>query len=90
MKTYRRHHCSRAHRTAETFLRCAIRGTAWIEGDGEFALVAWCRQPTITLFGDPAGAETQLRTLNATGCGGRCIARHEVIAVWLEPSVVTA
>ena len=39
MKTYRRHGCDRRHRTAATFMRCAIPNAEWIDGEGEWALI---------------------------------------------------
>jgi len=81
MKTYRRHGCDRRHRTAATFMRCAIPNAEWIDGEGEWALIAWCRVPTVTLWPDQTSAQDALDRLGP--CGGFCHRRHEVVHVIL-------
>lgn len=82
MKVYRRHSCERQHRTSATFLRCAIPRAAWIVGAGDFAVIAWCRVPTVTLWPTPEAAAVALATIDAPlACGGRCQYRHEVVRV---------
>lgn len=82
LKLYRRHRCDRRHRTPATFMRCALPGAAWIDGEGEWALIAWCRAPTVTLWPDQASALDALGRLGA--CGGFCQRRHEVVHVIME------
>ncbi len=81
MKTYSRHNCKSAHRTAQTFLRCAVPRAAWVAGHGKFALIAWCGVPTITLHQAIEPALQQRAVVDSLGCGGRCRKRHEVVHV---------
>lgn len=81
MKTYKNHRCSRQHREAGTFLKCALPTLAWVQGAGVYAVIAWCKVPTVTLWPTPTLAGSALRELNAIRCGGRCTNRHEVIRV---------
>ena len=81
MKTYKNHRCGRRHKTEQTFLRCALPTLAWVQGEGSFAVVAWCRTPTITLWPSTTLAQATLTELNALACGGRCTQRHEIIRV---------
>lgn len=81
MKTYRRHRCRRQHKTAETFLKCAIRNLEWVAGDGNFALIAWCSVPTITLHPTLSEADEALLNLNKIVCGHACTGRHEVVYI---------
>lgn len=52
---------------------------AWIVGDGQFALLAWCRVLTVTLWGTRQEAEASKGDIDATGCGGLCSREHEII-----------
>ena len=79
IKTYRRHRCESQHRTYRTFLKCAIRRLEWVMGDGQFAVIAWCGVPTVTLHKRLEDARDAWETVNATGCGGRCSRRHEIV-----------
>lgn len=86
MKVYRRHNCERQHKSARTFLRCAFPRAAWCTGKGDYALIAWCNVPTITLWRTPEEAEDQKAAIDAAACGGRCRRQHEVIRiVWAKP-----
>ena len=51
----------------------------WIEGDGQFALLAWCRVLTVTLWPTRAEAEKQKKVIDETACGGGCTGNHEII-----------
>ena len=84
MKRYCQHRCEKQHRDPRTFLRCAIRGLSWVEGAGEYAVVAWCRTPTITLWPKPDLAHAALTELNALACGGRCTGRHEIVHIEID------
>jgi len=79
MKTYKNHKCSRQHRNSRTFIACAIPRHFWIRGKGNIALIAWCDQPSISLWTDLSGAEASKQFIDATGCGRRCTGRHEII-----------
>ncbi|GAI92523.1 unnamed protein product [marine sediment metagenome] len=52
---------------------------AWIHGDGQFALLAWCRVLTVTLYTTRTEAEEQKKEIDRTACGGLCTGDHEII-----------
>lgn len=54
---------------------------AWITGNGQFALLAWCRVLTVTLWSTRAEAEAQKEVIDRTACGGGCFgsSAHEII-----------
>jgi hypothetical protein len=83
LKVYRRHNCDAQHRNTRTFMRCAIPRAAWVVGDGPYALIAWCRVPTVSLWHDKVDALEHLHHMSQPGgaCGGRCNRRHEVVYV---------
>ncbi|SDQ52973.1 hypothetical protein [Leucobacter chromiiresistens] len=85
MKRYRNHRCERRHKTEQTFLRCAFPTLAWVEGSGQYAVIAWCRTPTITLWSSATLAQAALTELNALRCGGRCTQRHELVHIHIHP-----
>lgn len=80
---WRQHNCRAKHRTPKTFLKCAIPRAAWVMGSGEYASVAWCRTPTVILHRTPEEAVKAKHRIDATGCGGRCQRRHQIIRVVL-------
>jgi|GEM_PF-2526319 len=84
VKVYRLHHCAANHRTERTFLQCAIPRLAWVAGSGSYALIAWCKVPTVTLYPSLADALEGAEVIATGGCGGRCRGRHEVVYVDLE------
>ncbi len=51
----------------------------WITGEGQFALLAWCRVLTVTLWKTRDEAEEQKKFIDETGCGGLCTRKHEII-----------
>jgi len=53
-------------------------------GRGEFALIAWCRVPTITLYLEIEDAVKEKAMIDSTGCGGACSRRHEIIHIDLS------
>lgn len=79
MKTYRRHYCERKHQTYSTLARCIWRRTAWIAGEGPFALLAWCQVLTVSLHESEDAALESKRAIDLSACGGRCTGRHEII-----------
>lgn len=83
MKTYRRHRCDAKHRTTRTFMWCAIPNACWIVGDGPYALIAWCRVPSVTLWRTLAEAEASKTDIDRHSCGGMCNGRHEIVQVVL-------
>lgn len=81
MKTYRRHHCERAHRSYRTAARCIWgRRAAWVEGEGPFALFAWCDPLTVLLLPRLERAQKALVELDSSiGCGSSCARDHELV-----------
>lgn len=85
MKRYTRHGCRATHRTYNRFARCAIKSATWVTGEGPYAVIAWCRVPTVTLWITQGEAERAKTFIDATGCGGRCSRQHEVVKLDREP-----
>ncbi len=83
MKTYRRHSCTRTHRTYRTMAQCIWPRAVWIIGNGEFASVAWCRALTIQLHHTLEAAEEAKAAIDSTGCGGACRGDHEIVRLAL-------
>ena len=81
---YRRHNCTRRHRTYSTFARCIWPRAAWVLGEGPYAVVAYCKVTTVTLHPDLDAARGALDFIGDFGCGGRCTRRHKLIR--LEPT----
>ena len=77
MKTYSRHNCNRRHRTNQTFIECAIPRVAWVEGDGDYALITWCNVPAVSLWPTAEAAQAKLDGLGS--CGHSCRRNHEVV-----------
>ena len=69
MKVYRRHNCTAAHRSARTFMKCAIPKAAWIVGRGDYASIAWCDVPTVELYATGRTLNGQRRRLIAPVAG---------------------
>lgn len=71
---YRRHNCSAKHRTFKTFAKCVWPRAEWVEGEGEYALVAYCGVTTVTLWPQAGFAEASARKrmIDSTGCGSDC------------------
>ena len=57
------------------------RKAARIQGDGPYALLAWCRTLTVTLHNSPEEAETSKTNIDQIGCGGACSRKHEIVDV---------
>jgi hypothetical protein len=53
----------------------------WIQGNGQFALLAWCRVLTVTLCPTLEEAEKQKQFIDKYACGGLCSGHHEIIAI---------
>jgi hypothetical protein len=58
-----------------------LPSAAWVSGDGPYALVAWCRVPTVTLWTTRDKAKRVLADLDA--CGQRCHQHHEILRLVL-------
>jgi hypothetical protein len=82
MKTYSRHNCDRHHRTAATFIKCAIRPLAWVEGNGNYAFITWCRIPAVSLW--PTAEAAHAAAERTQVCGGMCVRNHDVVYIDLD------
>jgi hypothetical protein len=60
---------------------------ASITGNARYALLAWCRVLTVTLWDDLAEAEAKKQLIDRTACGGRCSGAqgHEIIDLQKAP-----
>ncbi|WP_306233864.1 hypothetical protein [Agrococcus beijingensis] len=76
--------CRKGHATARGFARCKVRGLAWITGRGDWALVAWCGNPTITLWPTETEAADRGSVLAAARCGRACRGAHQIIHINLN------
>lgn len=84
MKTYRRHNCTRHHRSHNTLAKCIWPHAIWITGEGPYALLARCRTLTVTLYADPESSRTAQHGIDRSGCSGGCSRNHETIHLDLE------
>ena len=57
------------------------RKSAPIEGDGPYALLAWCKTLTVRLHPSMQEAEKSKANIDQIGCGGTCSRRHEIVDV---------
>lgn len=55
------------------------RKASSIDGDGQFALLAWCRVLTVTLWQTRDEAEKEKKVIDETACGGYCTRNHEIV-----------
>ena len=57
------------------------REAEWIQGDGQFALLAKCRVLTVTLWSTRTEAEKSKEEIDRTACGGGCFgaSAHEIV-----------
>lgn len=69
---YRRHNCTRDHRSDRTFAQCVWPRAHWVIGDGPYATLAFCRVLTIELHETREHAERMLDVIAGSGCGGAC------------------
>ena len=51
----------------------------WIEGQGKYALVGYCRHVSITLHTTEKEAKSARRRINDIGCGEMCNNNHSII-----------
>jgi len=89
VKVYRRHNCGRQHRTWTALAHCMFQRAAWIAGDGPFAVIVRCGVTSVTLHADVETAEHALETVDATGCGGRCVRHHDLVRLELDGQVTS-
>ena len=55
------------------------RKAEWIEGDGQFAVLAHCRVLTVTLWPSKGKADDAIAFIDQKTCGGACKRNHEII-----------
>jgi hypothetical protein len=79
MKLYRRHNCGRRHRSYRTLAACIWKRAVMLGGEGPFASLAHCRGLSVMLHPTQAAAETAVRIIDHSGCGGGCCRRHEIV-----------
>jgi hypothetical protein len=80
-KVFRLHRCSRLHKTHLSLSRCMFPTAAWVQGEGPYALLAWCSVLTVTLHPAAADALAAKAQIDDTGCAGRCYGRHEIVMI---------
>ena len=51
----------------------------WICGDGPIALLAWCRELSISLHASVESAEKNKVMIDKCCCGGCCNRQHEIV-----------
>jgi hypothetical protein len=74
-----KHRCTANHRTYRKFALCTFPRAAWVQGEGPYASLAWCRELTVQLFATEAAALAAKDTIDSTACGGACSKNHEVV-----------
>lgn len=84
VKIYSRHNCTRHHRSGRTFAQCAIRRPAWITGRGDYAVISYCGQATVTLHSTFESAELRFMAIEEFGCAHHCIGRHTLAYISLQ------
>ena len=55
------------------------RKAVWINGNGQYALLAWCNVLTVTLWPTMAEAENRKAFIDRTACGSHCTCNHEIV-----------
>lgn len=60
----------------------------WIEGTGHLALVAYCKETTVSLWTDLAKAIEAKDWIDDCGCGGRCLKHHFIMDLRGKPKPV--
>jgi len=54
---------------------------AWISGEGQFALLAYCDVLTVSLWETIKDAEKNKKFIDEFGCGGMCNRIHEILTI---------
>ncbi|MGA4670054.1 hypothetical protein ACPCG0_09700 [Propionibacteriaceae bacterium Y1923] len=80
MKTYRRHRCTRQHKTCNRLARCMWPRASWVVGEGPLAVVARCKL-TVSLHDSERAAKQALADVDEAGCSGNCkgSGHHELV-----------
>lgn len=83
---WRQHKCERTHRTARAWITCAIgtRRILWAHGEGRWATISWCgawNDVSVRLHPTLADAQTAIRIIDNSACGGRCHRKHSLVEI---------
>ena len=81
MRVVTEHHCTRHHRNAAYFARCAWPNATEVLGRGFLAVVTTCHEPRIYLVERLNPARTLQTEFNVFGCGPDCTGQHELVAI---------
>ena len=83
MRDWQNCRCTRAtHASSRAFVKCKLGPRlAWCVGAGDYALIAWCGSPTITLWPEPTQARDAEHLLHLKGCRTDCRRAHEVVHI---------
>jgi hypothetical protein len=66
----------------DKFACCMRKHAVWCQGEGEFALLAYCGDElTITRWGNLEEAIQSKHMIDSSGCGGRCCRVHIIVQV---------
>jgi hypothetical protein len=63
--------------------QCIWKRAVWIQGGGPFALLAHCRDLSVSLHQIAVSAESSKALIDSTGCGGMCSRQHEIVELVL-------
>jgi hypothetical protein len=71
--------CGKSDRNYRGVAKCRWKHAEWIEGEGQFALLAHCRVLSVTLWPTLEEAKNSKSEIDASGCGGSCYKQHEIV-----------
>ncbi len=80
--------CPVKHQTYNVAARCQWPRHCWVSGEGEWAVLAWCRVLSVSLWPSLEDTQSALAeiSLPKSVCGGRCHNKHEIVHL-LVPSI---
>jgi hypothetical protein len=81
MKIFRRHNCTQTHPTWNDFAQCVWPNAIWVQGEGQYASVAYCNTTTVVLKRTLEEARTAKQAIDRDGCGTRCTQRHTLVLI---------
>ena len=70
--------CKGQHKTWNAIARCKLKYASWINGEGRYALLAWCKPLSVTLHETRESAEKDKAGIDKTACGGNCVKNHVI------------
>lgn len=62
-----------------TFAKKLYPKAIWINGQGQYALLAYCGGLTVTLHETQESAVKSKETIDQTGCGSQCRNSHKIV-----------